>query len=118
MHQPPITQWEVMRDRLKEKHMPSFYRAHLVNQMLKLGQSTSSVSKYINSFNFVEDPSITIARFIRGLKIDLKREVSLFAPYTLDQAYHKALKIEKLNKLCPVQCTLSSTPPRSNLLIR
>jgi len=31
MHQPPITQWAVMKDRLKEKYLPSFHRAHLVD---------------------------------------------------------------------------------------
>jgi len=36
MHQPPITQWEVMKDRLREKHLPSFHKGHLVDQMLDL----------------------------------------------------------------------------------
>ena len=36
MRQPPIIQLEVMKDRLKEKYLPSFYKAHLVGQMLDL----------------------------------------------------------------------------------
>jgi len=75
------------------------------------------VSDYINSFeeltqrrNLVEDPFITIGCFIRGLKTDLKREVSLFAPYTVDEVYHKTLEIEKLDKLYPVRCAPSSRP--------
>ena len=35
----------------------------------------------------------------------------MFAPYTLDEAYHKALEIEKLGKLYPVRRTPSSRPP-------
>jgi len=31
MCQPPINQWEVMKDRLKEKYLPSFNRTHLVD---------------------------------------------------------------------------------------
>ena len=50
MHQPPINQWEVMKDRLKEKYLPSFHKTHLVNQMLDLRQSSSCVSDYINAF--------------------------------------------------------------------
>jgi len=49
MCQPPIIQWEVMKDRLNEKHLPSFQKAHLVNQVLDLRQSIPSVSDYINS---------------------------------------------------------------------
>lgn len=36
MRQHPITQWEFMKDRLKEKYHPSFHRTHLVDQMLDL----------------------------------------------------------------------------------
>jgi len=110
IRQPPIIQWEVMKDKLKEKYLPPFHKAHLVDQMLDLKQSTSSVSDYINSFeeltqrcDLLEDPSITIARFVRGLRTDLKREVTLSAPYTVDEAYHKALEVEKLDKLYPVR---------------
>jgi len=99
-----------VKDRLKEKYLPSFHKAHLVDQMLDLRQSTSSVSDYINSFeeltqlsDRLEDPSITIAHFIRGLRTDLKREITLFASYTVDEGYHKALEVEKLNKLYPVR---------------
>ena len=31
IRQPPIEQWEVMKDRLKEKYLPSFNRTHLVD---------------------------------------------------------------------------------------
>ena len=114
-----------MKDRLKEKYLPSFHKAHLVNQMIDLRQSTSSVSDYINSFeeltqrcDLLEDPSITIARFIRGLWTDLKREVTLSVPYILDEAYHKALKVEKLDKLYPVRRLAPSSRPLPILFLR
>ena len=94
-----------MKDRLKEKYLPSFYRTHLVDQMLNLRQSGSCLSDYINAVEdliqrceLVEDPSLTIARFIRSLRPDLKRDVTLSSPFTLDEAYHKALEVENLNK--------------------
>jgi len=34
----------------------------------------------------VEDPSFTIARFIHGLRSNLKRDVTLSSPFTLDEA--------------------------------
>jgi len=67
--------------------------------MLDLRQSNSCVSDYINAFEeliqrceLVEDPSFTIARFIYGLQLDLKRDVTfqrdvtLSSPFTLDEA--------------------------------
>ena len=59
--------------------------------------------------DLLENPSITIARFIWGLRTDLKREVTLSAPHTLDEAYHKALEAEKLDKLYPVRPTAPSS---------
>ena len=107
-----------MKDRLKEKYLPSFHRTHLVDQMLDLRQSSSCVSDYINAFEeliqrceLVEDLSFTIARFICRLRSDLKRDVTLSSPFTLDEAYHKALEVEKLNKPIPArQSTLLTRP--------
>ena len=31
IRQHPIIQWEVMKDRLKEKYLPSFHKAHLAD---------------------------------------------------------------------------------------
>jgi len=50
MCQPPITQWEAMKNRLNEKYLPSFHKAYLIDQMFDLRPSISSVSDYINSF--------------------------------------------------------------------
>jgi len=108
--------------RLKEKYLPSFHKAYLVDQMLDLRQSTSNVYDYVNSFeeltkscDLLEDPSITIVRFIRALRTDLKREVILSMPYTLDEAYYKTLEVEKLDKLYPVRraAPCSRTPAQS-----
>ena len=89
--------------------------------MLDFRQSSSCVclSDYINVFKeliqrceLVEDPSFTTARFIRGLRSYLKRDVTLSSPFTLDEAYHKALEVEKLNKLVPMRrSTLPTRPP-------
>ena len=76
------------------------------------------MSNYINSFEeliqrceLVEDPSFTIARFIPGLQPDLKHDLTLSSPFILDEAYHKALDVEKLNKPVPVRRPTFSTRP-------
>jgi len=87
--------------------------------MLDLRQYSSCVSDYINAFKeliqrceLVEDPSFTIARFIRGLRSDLKCDVTLSSPFIIDEAYHKALEVDKLNKPVPMRrSTLLTRPP-------
>jgi len=93
---------------MKEKYLPSFHEAHLLEH---LRQSTSNVFDYINSFkeliqryNLLKDPFIIIARFIRYLRTDLKRKVTLFAPCILNEAYRKALEDEK-----SMQCSTPSS---------
>jgi len=71
-----------MKDRLKEKYLLSFHKVHLGNQMLDLRQSTTSVSNYINSFELTQrcNHSPIDSRLIDRPK----KEVTLFAPYSLD----------------------------------
>jgi len=107
-----------MKDRLKEKYPPSFHRTHLVDQMLDIRHSSSCVSDYINAFEelnqrcgLVEDPSFTITRFICCLRYDFKRDVTLSSPFIRDEAYHKALKVEKLKPIPMRRSTLPTRPP-------
>ena len=37
-----------------------------------------------------------MAQFIRSLQLDLKCDVTFSFPFTLDEAYHKMLEVEKL----------------------
>ncbi|KAK0581717.1 hypothetical protein LWI29_017097 [Acer saccharum] len=45
--------------------------------------------------NIKEEPAVTVARFLNGLRFELKRVVSIHNPETLEDAYSKALKAEK-----------------------
>ena len=85
--------------------------------MLNLRQSTFSVAGYINNFELmqhcvlVEDPSLTIARFIQGLCTDLQTEVTFSSAYTIDEAYHKPFDVQKLDGLYHMHpCTPSKAP--------
>lgn len=102
--------------KVKREISPFFHKAHIVDQILDLRQSPSSVSNYVNSFkelthhyDLLKDPSITTARFVRGLRANLEREVTLFDPYIVDEVYRKALDVEKLEKFYPVQCSTPSS---------
>lgn len=85
--EPPITQWAVMKQKWKEKYLPTYYRSKSVEQLWNLRQSTSNVSDYLARFEELmlrceidEEPFITVSRFFNGLRVDIKREVILYNP--------------------------------------
>ena len=75
--------------------------------MINLKQMTLSVSKYSAKFEearlrcsefHAEDQFAVCTRFVNGLRFDIQRMVRLHAPHTVDDAYQKALEVEKLNR--------------------
>ncbi|OVA05609.1 hypothetical protein BVC80_8661g7 [Macleaya cordata] len=63
---------------------------------------SSSVTDYLARFEdlFIrcdvhEEAFVTVTRIINGLRPNIKREVKLYSPDTLEEAFHKALEIEK-----------------------
>ncbi|KAI9180646.1 hypothetical protein LWI28_006916 [Acer negundo] len=102
LSQDPITLWSEMKIRLREKYLPTYYRSALLDQYLNIKQYSSSVNDYISVFddlltrcNIKEEPDVTVARFLNGLKFEVKRVVSIHNPETLEDAYSKALEAEK-----------------------
>ncbi|KAI9194147.1 hypothetical protein LWI28_003501 [Acer negundo] len=100
--QDPITLWSEMKIRLREKYLPTYYRSALLEQYLNIKQSSSSVNDYMSVFddllircNIKEEPDVTVARFLNGLKFEVKSVVSIDNPKTLEDAYSKALEAEK-----------------------
>ncbi|KAI9185053.1 hypothetical protein LWI28_003722 [Acer negundo] len=100
--QDPITLWSEMKIRLREKYLPTYYRSALLDQYLNIKQSSSSVNEYMSIFddllircNIKEEPDVTVARFLNGLKFEVKRVVSIHNPKILEDAYFKALEAEK-----------------------
>ncbi|KAI9200637.1 hypothetical protein LWI28_011047 [Acer negundo] len=97
-----------MKIRLREKYLPTYYHSALLDQYLNIKQSSSSVNDYMSVFddqlircNIKEEPDVTIARFLNGLKLEVKRVVSIHNPKTLEDAYSKALETKKYLHLYP-----------------
>ncbi|KAI9200279.1 hypothetical protein LWI28_005289 [Acer negundo] len=97
-----ITLWSEMKIRLREKYLPTYYRSALLDQYLNIKQSSSSVNDHMSVFddllircNIKEEPDVTVARFLNGLKFEVKRVVSIHNPETLEDAYSKALEAKK-----------------------
>ena len=105
--EPPITQWAVMKTKLQEKYIPPSYKSQLFSTMINLKQMTLSVAEYSAKFEEVrlrcsefhaEDQFAVCTRFVNGLRFDIQRMVRLHAPHTVEEAYQKALEVEKFNR--------------------
>ena len=105
--EPPITQWVVMKEKLQEKYIPPSYKSQLFSNMINIKQMTLSVAKYSTKFEEVrlrcsefhdEDHFSICTRFANGLKFNIQKMVKLHAPHTVEDAYKKALEVEKFNR--------------------
>ena len=105
--EPPITQWAVMKVKLQEKYIPLSYKSQLFSTMINLKQMTHSVAKYFSKFEearlrcsqfHAEDQFAICTCFVNGLRFAIQRMVKLHAPHTVEDAYQKALEVEKFNR--------------------
>ena len=103
--EPLITQWAIMKAKLQEKYIPPSYKSQLFSNMINLKQM--SVAEYSAKFEEVrhmcsefhaEDQFVICTCFVNGLKLDIQKMVKLHAPHTVEDAYQKALEVEKFNR--------------------
>ena len=75
--------------------------------MINLKQMTLSVAKYSTKFEearlrcsefHAEDQFTVCTLFVNGLRFNIQRMIKLHAPHIVDDAYQKALEVEKFNK--------------------
>ena len=105
--EPSIIQWVVMKAKLQEKYIPPSYKSQLFSYMINLKQITLNVAKYSAKFEearlrcsefHAKDQFSIYTRFVNGLRFDIQMMVKLHAPHTVDDAYQKALEVEKFNR--------------------
>ena len=79
----------------------------LLDQVLNLRQNTLTVTEYSSQFESLklrcevdEEQRLLVSRFENDLRADIKRELKLQLPYSLDITYHKNLDYEKY--LCAI----------------
>ena len=96
-----------MKAKLQEKYIPPSYKSQLFSTMVNLKQMTLSVAEYYAKFEetrlrcsefHAEDQFAIYTRFVNGLRFDIQRMVRLHAPHTVEDAYQKALEVEKFNR--------------------
>ena len=101
----PITTWQGMKEKLRDKYLPISYQQNLLDQWQTLKQGNRSVSDYIATFDeylmrcdVSEAHEVTLSRFRAGLREDIKRELFLREVTDLDQAYQIALNAERFQR--------------------
>ena len=91
----------------KKENIPPSYKSQLFSNMINLKHMTLSVAEYSAKFEearlrcsefHVEDQFVVYTRFVNGLRFDIQRMVKLLAPHIVENAYQKALEVEKFNR--------------------
>ncbi|KAK1642189.1 hypothetical protein QYE76_059994 [Lolium multiflorum] len=98
----PIGTWEEMQQVMHKRFVPNHHKRDLFNKLTQLKQSFKSVEEYYKemqmtmmSANVDEREEQTMARFLNGLNIPVKRIVE-FLPYTnMVELLHQATRAER-----------------------
>ncbi|KAH7549905.1 hypothetical protein JRO89_XS13G0103300 [Xanthoceras sorbifolium] len=101
--QAPIVEWAEMRERLESKYLPINYDQLIYEDMLQWKQEPkASIDQYTERFHeltvrskAVETEKQTLARYLNGLKSELRKEMLTARVYNVDEAYQLALQLEK-----------------------
>lgn len=103
--QAPITDWEEMKARLESKYLPINYEQLIYEDMLQWSQGTkTTVDQYTERFHELtvrsktnETEAHVLARYLKGLKVDIRRELLTVRLYNVEEAYQMALQLERQN---------------------
>lgn len=98
----PIRSWPDLKARVLLKYRPTS-AGTLHEQWLATVQTTTVADythRYIDLASPLEDilESIMMAQFVNGLKDEIKVEIQVLNPYTLDDAMDIALRVEERNR--------------------
>ncbi|XP_031745523.1 uncharacterized protein LOC116405899 [Cucumis sativus] len=99
----PVRSWEKMKKLLKGRFLPPNYEQTLYNQYQNCRQGTRTVTEYIEEFhrlsartNLSENEQHQIARFVGGLRFDIKEKVKLQPLRFLSEAISLAETVEEM----------------------
>ena len=98
----PVTTWVEMKRILRKRFVPPYYYRELHQRLQHLVQGDRSVDDYYKEMetiqiivNLVEEPEVTMARFLAGLKPKIANRVELQHYMDVEEMLQTALTIEK-----------------------
>ena len=90
----PIKNWSRMVAKLRGKLLPSNYQQILFRQVQNLRQRSLTVKEYTEEFYKVsirageaQDTNEKVARYVNGLRMDIKEEIIILSPKSTEEAY-------------------------------
>jgi len=99
---PPIDYWNDLRGALRRRHIPSYYNRELMDKLQRLQQKSMSVEEYRQKMELYmmrtsirEDETTTIARFLRGLNLEIRDMVELLPYRDLNDLIQLCIKVEQ-----------------------
>ncbi|XP_057545741.1 uncharacterized protein LOC130824739 [Amaranthus tricolor] len=119
---PKIHSWEKLRKHLRRKYIPTNYKHLLYAKWINLKQGVGSVAEYIREGERLtvlceknEPEERKIARFLRGLREDLREKIEVMQNLTYEGACTSALILEKSarRKAAPPTHTLNRSKETS-----
>ncbi|XP_056686977.1 uncharacterized protein [Spinacia oleracea] len=99
----PMRTWPELKARVLAKYRPT--NAGTLHEQWLATTQTTTVAEYMRKFIDLVSPlddvpeSILLGQFINGLKEDIKSEIRVLNPYTLDQAMDLATRVEERNRV-------------------
>ncbi|XP_038698221.1 uncharacterized protein LOC119995839 [Tripterygium wilfordii] len=98
---PSIMDWREMKGYIMEEYLPHNYKEIVFRELLSLEQESKSVREFNNKFHelivrsrVIEDPQQSLARYKRGLREEISRELETTKLENVREAFQLALKIE------------------------
>ena len=105
MAYPPITRWEVMKERLACKYLPSDYIDSFQKEVINLQQGSMTIDEYTHKFHELcircktnETDSMMVTHYRERLHPNIKREIAMFVFAIFYEIACKARRIEQ--ELC------------------
>lgn len=98
-----VTTWMKMKKLMSGRFLPPDYQYQLFQRYQKCSQRSRSVNEYIEEFyrlgaccNLSETPKQQTARYISGLRFNIREKKTLTPIWSIDEAYNMAIRAKDL----------------------
>ncbi|XP_012849859.1 PREDICTED: uncharacterized protein LOC105969631 [Erythranthe guttata] len=120
----PVLSWRRMKGLMHDRFLPSNYEQHLYNLYHNCSQGSRSVHEYTAEFmrllernNLRENENQQVARYLNGLRSNIRDRIGLQPVYNVDNAQGMALRAEDFEKRSTAnnfRRAVTYTPPQND----
>eukprot|EP00268_Persea_americana_P003472 TRINITY_DN11052_c0_g1_i4.p1 TRINITY_DN11052_c0_g1~~TRINITY_DN11052_c0_g1_i4.p1 ORF type:complete len:123 (-),score=10.80 TRINITY_DN11052_c0_g1_i4:308-676(-) len=102
MGHPPITHWEVMKERLEDKFLLSDYIDSFQRELINLQQGSMTIDEYTHKFHELcirckanKDDHMMVTRYRERLRPEIQDKLAVLDFTTIDTISSKARRVEQ-----------------------